>query len=216
MKFKLRILLIIEPCWYGTGRHVLDLARGLVKLGHIVHLIYSPDRTDASFKEGLKDLQSLNVKTFPLVMRRNFQLRDISNLIAIRRYLKWEGPFDIIHSHAIKACILANFSRLGYSGIHINTTHAISTTNTKLSLLKKWIYNNVENFLVSLSNGIIAVSKEEYVHILEMGIPEHKLFLIPNGIDLSPQQILGKSRQEIGLKDSDICIGFVGRFTPRN
>jgi glycosyltransferase involved in cell wall biosynthesis len=214
MSSKLKILLIIQSCWFGTGRHVLDLSRELAKVGHDVHLIYASNRMNGTFERGLKDLKDLGVKTIPLVMRRELEFRDLSNLIEISRYIKSEGSFDIIHSHdGVKLPLLTRLSKVGNSAVHINTPHATSTTNPGLGPLKKWIYGKTEKFLGWSSHGTIAVSKEEYVHILEMGIPKHKVFLVPNGIDLSSPPISGISRREIGLEENDICIGFIGRFS---
>ena len=45
----MRILLVLEACGGGTGRHVVDLARGLLARGHEVSLRYSPRRADDRF-----------------------------------------------------------------------------------------------------------------------------------------------------------------------
>ena len=49
----LRILLVIENAGAGSGRHVVDLARGLVGRGHAVVLLYGDERLEPWFEEEL-------------------------------------------------------------------------------------------------------------------------------------------------------------------
>ena len=48
-----RVLLVLEASFAGAGRHVLDLAAGLLALGQDVHLVYSPRRMELRFARAL-------------------------------------------------------------------------------------------------------------------------------------------------------------------
>ena len=66
---KLRILLITEASSAGVGRHVLDLAGGLLGAGCDVHLIYSEMRIDETFSHRLAQMPQLS--TMAVQMRRS-------------------------------------------------------------------------------------------------------------------------------------------------
>jgi glycosyltransferase involved in cell wall biosynthesis len=67
-----------------------------------------------------------------------------------------------------------------------------------------------------LCDRLIVVSAEEHSHALELGIPAAKLSLIPNGASLDQPRLSASERDAIrskwGLRDVEVCIGFVGRF----
>ncbi|MDB5318724.1 MAG: hypothetical protein JWN40_355, partial [Phycisphaerales bacterium] len=52
----LKVLMIVESSAAGTGRHVLDLAEGLIARGVEVHVIYSPLRADQLFLDRLAEI----------------------------------------------------------------------------------------------------------------------------------------------------------------
>src|SRR6266550_4021507 len=82
---RLRVLLVVESSAAGTGRHVMDLAEGLLARDCEVHLIYSPRRMDRFFADRLAKLDSL--KRLPLPMRRSIHPSDFGMVRAVRRYL---------------------------------------------------------------------------------------------------------------------------------
>ena len=45
----LRLLQVLEPSGGGSGRHFIDLCRGLKQRGHVIHAIYSPRRAEERF-----------------------------------------------------------------------------------------------------------------------------------------------------------------------
>ena len=53
----MKILLVLEATLGGSGRHVLDLAEGLMASGEEVHLVYSTLRADRGFITGLASLR---------------------------------------------------------------------------------------------------------------------------------------------------------------
>lgn len=211
----MKILVIIEACLAGVGRHVIDLCRGLVKQGHDVHLLYSSSRIDALFQRGLAELQNLNVHLAPLPMKRNPHPSDIVSALKIRRYLRANGPFDVVHGHSSKGGALARLAGVGMPGIRIYTPHALFTMNPELKAMPRWIYGAIERFLDRLSDGIILVSDDEYRHAVEVGLSKEKLFVIPNGIDLSIERESRPPKRAFNLSQSDLCIGCVARFGPQ-
>src|SRR5256714_11964348 len=97
---RMRVLLVVESSAAGTGRHVMDLAEGLLARDCEVHLIYSPRRMDKLFADRLAGLSAM--KSMPLPMRRSIHPGDFAMARAVRRYLREFGPFDVIHGHSSK------------------------------------------------------------------------------------------------------------------
>ena len=215
LKSPLKILLIIEACLAGVGRHVTELCRGLVQQGHDVHLIYSPERIDALFRRGLSDLHQGKIKLTSLPMRRSPHPRDAFDALTIRRYLKTNGPFDVIHGQSSKGGALARLSGIGLPGVRVYTPHALFTMNPGLKPMPKWVFSRIEQFLDLLSDGIILVSDDEYRHAIEIGLSKQKLFVVPNGIDLNLTVKSSSLRRDLGLSETDLCVGCVARFVPQ-
>ena len=43
----MRLMQVLEPSGGGSGRHFIDLCRGMQARGHVVHAVYSPLRAEA-------------------------------------------------------------------------------------------------------------------------------------------------------------------------
>lgn len=211
----MKILLIIESSGAGVGRHVIDLAAELARLGHAVHLIYSPLRIDGLFARGIDELRALNVPMMALPMTRSPHPKDALRTLAIRRYIKEHGPFDVVHGHSSKGGALARLSGIGLPGIRVYTPHALFTMNPGLQSVVKWLFATIEQVLGWLADGIILVSQDEHQHAVEVGLPPGKLFVIPNGVRLPTGPSADNLRARMSVAADDICIGFVGRFVPQ-
>src|SRR5258706_8478189 len=82
----LKVLMVVESSGGGTGRHVLDLAEGLIARGVEVHVIYSPLRADQMFFDRLAEIDG--PRTMSLPMRTCPHPQDICVVRAVRRYLR--------------------------------------------------------------------------------------------------------------------------------
>ena len=78
-----RVLLIVESSGAGTGRHVLDLADGLLRRDCEVHLIYSTGRIDQMFRERLAEIEGL--PSMALAMRTAPTPGDVRVVKKVRR-----------------------------------------------------------------------------------------------------------------------------------
>jgi glycosyltransferase involved in cell wall biosynthesis len=194
---------------------VIDLASELVRGGHRVHLVYSPLRVDGLFARGLEELRALNVPMLSLPMKRSPHPKDAGCCLAIRRYLKQHGPFDVIHGHSSKGGALARLSGIGLPGIRVYTPHAMFTMNPGLRPAVKWVFATIERVLGWFSDGIILVSEDERSHAQQVGLPPRKLFVITNGIRLRASPVAESERVHFDLPADAIRIGFVGRFVPQ-
>lgn len=211
----MKILMIIETGGGGSGRHVLDLARGLVARGHELHLISSPRRAETAFLRKLEAIEGTKVVSVDIHQAVGPQ--DITAFWQLRRYLKAHGPFDIVHGHSSKGGVLGRLAATGTDAARIYTPHGLYTLNPVLSGLKKLAYGSIERlFARYFSDAVIAVSGKELEHALEQGFPKKVMHLVGNGVEPRDkrecQATRARVRARLAVDDATPVVGFVGRF----
>ena len=206
----IRVLLIAESCGGGAGRHVLDLAEGLIARGCEVHLIDSPVRADRFFRERAARLRNLG--RAGLEMRRGIHASDLGVLKRVRRYLDRNGPFDVIHGHGSKGGAMARLAGLGSSTPVLYTPHGLVVMDPGLSLKKRLFYRAIEWMLSRLSDRIITVSPEERRFCVKHGLGRSRVVMIPNGIGPIDFPSRDAARRELGIAEDCVVAGFVGRL----
>lgn len=206
-----KILLVTEPSGGGSGRHVVDLARELSHRGLRVHVAYSPTRAEKRFEEELRS--SDLAKVFALPMQRQVGPWDFADALRLRRLIAEEGPYDVVHAHSSKAGALARAVTSPRS-LRIYTPHAFRTMDPAIGRKGSLVYGSIETLLARvLTDGVIAVSREEYDHALALGIPKSKLFLVLNGVAGWPPIDRAAVRRDLEIPPDAIVVGFVGRMS---
>ena len=202
--------MVVESSSGGTGRHVIDLCRGLAARGCDVHLLFSPGRVDALFLRRLGDLDG--VCCTPLPMRTCIHPSDLLSVWAVRRYVSEFGPFDVVHGHSSKGGALARLAAPGTGAEPFYTLHGLVMMDPGLGRLKRSLYLLIELALSLCTKRIIAVSPEEWREAVRLGLGRRRVVLIPNGVSSSELAPRGAARRSIGAADDELVIGFVGRF----
>ena len=205
----LRICHVIEACGAGVGRHVVDLTAGQLAW-HDVTLIYSPLRAETGFLSEISDLS--NLKAIPLHLRRAPHPMDLFALRSLRRVLKREGPFDVVHGHSSKGGALSRLAALGTNSIKVYTPHAFFTADPTLRATERALFAAAERLLSRAGDRIICVSPEEYAHALSLGIDRSTLVCIPNGRSAKTLVRREQARAALGLPPEAIVVGFIGRL----
>ncbi len=210
----LRVLQVVEATLTGVGRHCLDLCRGLAERGCSIDLIYSPTRIDNGFKRLLADFeQHPLVHTVAHPMQRAIGMSDAMAAKFVRRHLKRHGPFDIVHGHSSKGGAIARLAAFGTGVPAVYTPNAIRTMNPQVGSRSRWVVGLIERLLARVPGQIIAVSREERDHIIELGISADKISLVPNGIDPMELPDAPTARHTLGLAQDVPVLGFVGRLS---
>lgn len=209
----LKILLILETSGGGSGRHVIDLARELIKAGCAVTVAYSGLRAATEFLQEIKTVEGLSLVRVD--MRRSPCPGDVIALARLRREIVKHGPFDVIHGHSSKGGALGRIAALGLSGIRVYTPHAFRTLDPSLGSASYRLYSFIERLLARISSGIVLVSEAEKQHALQLGLPASKLHVIPNGMVTQTQGSREAVRSRVGISSDTLCIGFVGRLVPQ-
>ncbi len=84
-----------------------------------------------------------------------------------------------------------------------------------------YIVKNIENYNLKNASLIVTVSEPLKVDLLKLDIPEEKILVNPNGVDVvkfSPEIVKSenckKLRQKLGINENKLLIGFSGAFGP--
>src|SRR5688572_21950323 len=140
-----RVLMVVESSSGGTGRHVIDLCRGLADRGCEVHLIFSIGRVDRLFLERVAALDG--VCCTPVKMRTGIHPSDFGAAMTVRRYLYEFGPFDVVHGHSSKGGAIARLGALGTGVPAFYTLHGLIMMDPELSRMKRRLYLVIERLL---------------------------------------------------------------------
>ncbi len=207
----LRVLLVSEAAGGGVGRHVLDLAQGLLTAGHRVDVAWSPGRAEPGFIKALDAIAGLPCHR--LHMSRAPGPGDIRAVLALRRLMGRAGPFDLVHGHSSKAGALVRLAAAGLGIPALYTPHAFVTLDPDLGALPRAVYALAERLLSAWGARLICVSEEERAHALSLGIRANRLAVIANGIAPLPPADRPAARARMGLPEATPCVGFVGRLS---
>lgn len=206
----LKIALILETSGGGSGRHVLDLARGLAGDGQDVTVIWSPVRAQEDFRARLFALA--DVKNLQLTMHRAVGPADFSSLRALKDLLRAQGPFDVLHGHSSKAGALIRLLPRSIAGARIYTPHAFRTMDPEMGKGARRVYGSIERLLAPRADRIVTVSAAEHRHATGLGINSRKLATVVNGADLPHGADRQAARAFMGLTSEDVAVGFIGRL----
>lgn len=209
----MRILLAMEATGGGTGRHLVDLATGMIRLGHAITIIYSPLRAEPSFVSAVNALPDAEVHALP--MRRAVGPKDLIDLSRLTQLVRQIGPFDVLHGHSSKAGALVRLLPKTIPGLRVYTPHAFRTMDPALKGPARHFYAMVERVLAQRTQRIIAVSEQEREHAIGLGIAPRRVAMVPNGIDAPALPSRAEARAKLGLSATSAgpVIGIVGRLT---
>nr|WP_210341663.1 glycosyltransferase family 4 protein [Rhizobium setariae] len=209
----LKILQVLEPSGGGSGRHFVDLCKGLSARGHDVTAIYSPLRAEERFIGELQALRLSAVHAVP--MTRSPSPSDFKAWQTIASIIEQGGPFDIIHGHSSKAGALTRMRKPGRHIPRVYTPHAFRTMDPTLGKNGRRIFGGIESlFGRYLTDALICVSVDEKRHAIEaLGIAADRLHVIINGVSPPPSGRQLEIRQRLGVRKGAFVFGAVGRLS---
>ncbi|MHA1676361.1 MAG: glycosyltransferase, partial [Candidatus Njordarchaeales archaeon] len=203
----------------GAARVAFDISSELVKRGHRVVVCTSDMRN--KFTRGICKMEALNgvivhrFKTISPLLVRKLKIYITPAMISIpSAYLR---KFDVVHIHGYRSFQSAIFHfHCKHEKIpYIMQAHGTLPTSTAYKELKS-IYDYLVGYkiLKSASKGI-ALTQLEAERYKSMGVPEEKIAIIPNGIDLSEYAELppkGAFKKKFNIPEDRKIILYLGRI----
>lgn len=202
----------------GVTRVVYDVSRSLVKNNHEI-TVFTTNRSKNNINvkanrplyiEGMKVYYFDNLrKYFPVKI---FPIPYYLPIIA-RKEIK---NFDIIHIHEHRSlmAIIVHYYAKKYNIPYVLQAHgSIPTTIGKQK--QKNFYDTIwGNKILKDASKLIAVSNIEVDQYKRMGVPDKKIIVIPNGIDVESFKNLpniGTFKKKYGISEKHVIL-FLGRL----
>jgi glycosyltransferase involved in cell wall biosynthesis len=209
----LQIVSYFNPKFGGDVLACYNLTRQLAKKGHSVTILTTDFGFDTGFAENLMS-EGVQIIPFPVLAHVGLFIYTPS----IKAWLRENGKdFEIIHLHNFRS--YQNNCAVSYAVKNtipfILQAHGSVQPFFQKQLLKK-LYDRVwGNNLLKNTSGIIALCESEADQYRKMNIPEDKIRIIPNSIDLSEFSDLplkGTFRTKYGIGENEKVILFLGRI----
>jgi glycosyltransferase involved in cell wall biosynthesis len=219
----LRILHIVpyfKPAWAygGPVRVVYELSKRLVERGHEV-LVYTTDALDAHSRStaGEQVIDGVRVRRF-----RNLSNRLAWNRLFIpigfgKRLAQTMQYFDVIHLHEFRTLqnVYAMPALQKAGRPYILMPHGGLPPELGREGVKR-IYDLLYGRrLLEGASRLHALTEMERQQYLALGLPDNRIIIIPNGIDVTAfnhgADALAFKRQ-YGVRDDQPVVGFLGRL----
>ncbi|MBI5055372.1 MAG: glycosyltransferase family 4 protein [Nitrospirae bacterium] len=200
----MRILhLISSSGLFGAERVLLELSKGLKKFESCCPIAGVIRNSNNPHVEVAEEANASGIDTVIFPCKGQF---DFSLVSLIRKYIK-ENRVDIIHCHGYKSNFFGLLASRGKIPL-VTTNHNWLTAHWKLK-----VYCFIDSLLIRYFDRIVAVSEDVKKDMLRYKIPERKIRIIDNGIDLD--RFNGKVypvniRKEFGIKEHETVIGTIG------
>ncbi|MBI4982252.1 MAG: glycosyltransferase, partial [Candidatus Omnitrophica bacterium] len=205
--FKLNVLFVIPSLELGGAeRVVINLAKGLDRK------IFNPMVCCLNEKGRFaEELEKEKIKVIALNKKGPLDLSIISKLVKVMK----KNQVDVVNTHLWGA----NFwGRIAAQKAGVKTVIA---TEHNVDVCKNWLYFVLDRWLSYKTDKIITVSKSVKEFYVSKGIPEKKIEVVYNGIDIKqirPSQ--GTSsvlsiRHEFGISTDEKVLAVIGRLVPQ-
>lgn len=210
-----------QPKNFGSGvtQVVYDVSRMLVQQGHEVE-VFTSNALDAERKIGNEGssiiIDGIKVNYFPYIMHYYTFSLTPSMISTVKGRLK---KFDLVHIHdfrSFQGIIVAYYARK-FNIPYVIQAHGSlpSTSDSKLRSALNLVLDSACSYrLLKGASKAIALSQMEADQYKAIGIPDKKIAVIPNGIDLSEYADLppkGSFKKKFNIPEDKRIILYLGR-----
>jgi glycosyltransferase involved in cell wall biosynthesis len=205
----------------GIPRVSVSLARGLARRGHDVTVV-TTDAGDATARAATRaeSADGVQIQVFPnLSNRLAYHLQFFVPLglgAWLRRHARGLTVAHLHACHHLPGVIAARHLRA--AGVpYVLSPHG-TAPRIERRRIAKWLFDTtLGRGVLEGAARVIAVSEAERRQLLSLGVPEPKIRVVPNPLDLSefsPPIPRGEFRRRLGL-DARPLVLFLGKLTPR-
>ncbi len=161
-----------------------------------------------------RQMAAKGVRVYDLGMRSNRQVSTVFRLAGLMR----RGGYDAVHVHLYRACIYGRIAaRLAGVPVVVTSEHSLGTTHIegrRKSVPVRLLYLATEPF----SDATIAVSPVVKERLIDWGVPNRKVRVIPNGLDFEHFAFDARGRTSVretfGIPPDGYVMGSIGRLHP--
>lgn len=196
----------------GLGVHCHYLTKALAKLGHKIEVLTPGEKSKMEGFVDVKGIKTYKAKYMDFLL--SGELRNWGDTSIMTHYLQFNilagnaAEGEIVHCHDWLS-ILAGAIAKDRGKRVILTIH--STEKGRMGDQGSETVKQLEKLGGEIADRIITVSEPMRKEIIEIGYPEEKIDVIPNGIDctrFSPKKV---EKEKLGLPDEPIIL-FIGRL----
>lgn len=206
-KWMKKVLHIISSNgFYGAENVLLELCLGLRASSQfypVVGLLNSGNRGHLPL---LRECQKRELECKEFTCRGRF---DRLLLRELKTFIK-NNNIGILHAHGYKSNFYAYFARQP-GRLLVSTCH-----NWIVSGFKMRCFTWLDKFLLRRFDSVICVSRPVQLELKKWGVKSESIFVVYNGINIARfrknKKCGNQIRYHLGIDDSDIIIGFVGRI----
>ncbi len=217
----LHIIPYFEPAWAygGPVRVITELTKRLAERGHEVW-VYTTDAKDTHHRAAAGRHTIGRVKVW--------RFRNLSNRLAWRRLFmplglrpqlqRWMTCFDMIHLHEYRSLLnvfaLPELERTDIP--YVLTPHGGLPAELGRSRIKRFYDVLYGRRLLAKASRLHALTGMERQQCLDMGLPEDRIVVIPNGIEvgIEPMAEAAAFRQRYDISKKCAIVGYLGRLSP--
>lgn len=204
----------------GPSQHCVYLANSLEDFGlHtiLLHGNIDPDREESM--EYLAEQEGVDTYRIPDLQREIRPLADLRAFWHLYLALRRMRP-HIVHTHHAKAGAIGRIAAaLCNVPIIVHTFHGISLRDY-FGPIKNRIFLTVEQICARVSTALIATGPNDRDELVELGVAaDEKFVVIPLGLPLqgladAAENKEGQLRDELGIRDDELLVVYIGRFVP--
>lgn len=208
-------VIVSEPGMDGVFRYVEMLCRYLSDQGIGVHLAYSSRRGSDRLGQLVDWIERRGGRTLNLGVANRPEVGDCRAVLALLRLVREVRP-AVVHSHSSKAGVLARVLRyLGCQAAQVYHPHAYVGMRPTPGRFDR-VYNRIESWLGGLGCTIVVSTGEWNFARGRLRVPEHRMRMVPNGVDLERFAPIGEQakraiRSTLRLPANGAVLGLMAR-----
>ncbi|WP_343636179.1 glycosyltransferase family 4 protein [Roseateles sp.] len=175
-------------------------------------------KCEGEFTEQLRRI-GVRVHLVPELERAISPRRDVQAYLALRDFFRAERP-DIVHTHSSKTGILGRLAaKAAKVPTIVHTVHGYAFPGESRQAIKA-IFKFLERKAGQVTDRMIVLNDTDKAIARDLlGVPESRLTLLPNGVDVdayapaSPERRAALRAGEFGVHDADhVIVGMIGRL----
>jgi N-acetyl-alpha-D-glucosaminyl L-malate synthase BshA len=180
MRTLMKIGIVCYPTHGGSGVVASELAIGLAKKGHEIHIVsYAPPFRLRTFHQNIF-LHEIEVATYPLFKYPPYELGLVTKLVELAE----THGLDIIHAHyAVPHAASAYLAKQIFNSERLKTITTLHGTDITLVGADP-SFQRVVKFAIEKSDGVTAVSRYLMTRTVEEFAIRREIRVIPNFVDI--------------------------------